>query len=99
VLFNLGVKPPTLDWQSGQRHRLRLINIAASDGIGVVLRASEKQLQWRAIARDGADPRPEQAQMQNALQSTLPGETYDFAILSISRLKPAICNWKSSIQG
>jgi hypothetical protein len=38
----------------------------------------EKKLQWRAIARDGADLPPEQALMQDALQSTLPGETSDF---------------------
>jgi manganese oxidase len=78
VLFNGGLKPPTLHWQNGQRYRLRLINIAAFDGIGVALRAPEKQLQWRAIARDGADLPSEQALTQNALQSTLPGETYDF---------------------
>ena len=78
VLVNGGLSPATLHWQTGQRYRLRLINIAAFDGIGVALRAPVKQLQWRAIARDGADLPPEQALMQNALQSTLPGETYDF---------------------
>jgi manganese oxidase len=78
VLFNGGVKPPTLHWRTGQRYRLRFINIAAFDGIGVALRAPEKQLQWRAIARDGADLPPEQALMQDAHQSTLPGETSDF---------------------
>ena len=67
VLVN-GVLQPPLHWQTGQRYRLRLINIAAFDGIGVALRAPEKQLQWRAIARDGADLPPEQALMQNALQ-------------------------------
>jgi hypothetical protein len=74
VLFNGGLKPPTLHWQTGQRYRLRLINFAASDGIGVNLLAPGKQLQWRATARDGADLLPEQALMQEASQSTTPGE-------------------------
>jgi FtsP/CotA-like multicopper oxidase with cupredoxin domain len=78
VLFNGGLKPPPLHWQTGQRYRIRLINIAAFDGIGVALRAEEKQLQWRALARDGADLPSEQALMQEARQSTLPGETFDF---------------------
>ena len=78
VLFNGGLKPPTLHWQTGQRYRLRFINIAAFDGIGVALRAPEKQLQWRAIAKDGADLPSEQALMQDAHQSTLSGETFDF---------------------
>jgi manganese oxidase len=78
VLLNGGLKPPTLHWQTGHRYRLRFINIAAFDGIGVALLAAEKQFQWRAIARDGADLPPEQALMQEARLSTLPGETCDF---------------------
>jgi len=78
VLYSGGLNAPTLHWQIGQRYRLRFINIAAFDGIGVALRAPEKQLQWRAIAKDGADLPPEQALMQDARQSTLSGETFDF---------------------
>ena len=78
VLFNGGLKPPVLHWQTGQRYRLRFINIAAFDGIAVALLAPEKQLQWRAIAKDGADLPPEQARMQDARQPTLSGEIFDF---------------------
>jgi manganese oxidase len=78
VLFSGSLKPPALHWRTGQRYRLRFINIAAFDGIGVALRGPEKQLQWRAVAKDGADLPPAQAVMQEARQGTLPGETFDF---------------------
>jgi manganese oxidase len=78
VLFNGTLKPTTLHWQIGQRYRLRFINIAAFDGIGVALQGSEKQVQWRAAAKDGTDLPAAQAAMQEARQATLPGETFDF---------------------
>jgi manganese oxidase len=78
VLLNGTLKPPPLHWRTGQQYRLRVINIAAFDGIGVALRASDKPLQWRAVARDGADLPPAQAVMQEARQATLPGQTFDF---------------------
>ena len=78
VLFNGSLKPPALHWRTGQRYRLRFINIAAFDGIRVALLGPEKQLQWRAVAKDGADLPPAQATMQEARQLTISGETYDF---------------------
>jgi len=35
-------------------------------------------IQWRAIAKDGADLRASQAVMQDSQQSLWSGETYDF---------------------
>src|SRR5260370_1990947 len=78
VLLNGTVKPRALDWRTGQRYRLRFINIAAFDGIGVALRRSATQLQWRAVAKDGAELPPVHAVMQEGRQGTLPGETLDF---------------------
>jgi manganese oxidase len=78
VLFSGSLKPPALHWRTGQRYRLRFINIAAFDGIAVALRGPDKQLQWRAVAKDGADLPPAQAMMQEARLGTLPGETFDF---------------------
>ncbi len=78
VLLNGTVKPPALHWRTGQRYRLRFINIAAFDGIGVALRRSATQLQWRAVAKDGAELPPVHAVMQEGRQGTLPGETLDF---------------------
>ena len=78
VLFNGSLTPPVLHWRTGRRYRLRFINIAAFDGIRVALLGPEKQLQWRAVAKDGADLPPAQATMQEARQLTISGETYDF---------------------
>jgi manganese oxidase len=78
VLFNGSLRPPTLHWRTGQRYRLRFISIAAFDGIRVALRGQQKQLQWRAVAKDGADLPPVQATMQEAQWLTMAGETYDF---------------------
>ena len=78
VLFNGSLTPPVLRWRTGRRYRLRFINIAAFDGIRVALLGPEKQLQWRAVAKDGADLPPAQAVMEEAKGLTLSGETYDF---------------------
>lgn len=77
-LLNGSSEPPVLHWRIGQRYRLRLINIVAFDGGTFVLQGAEGQLQWRAIAKDGADLPQEQALMQEARQIILPGEIYDF---------------------
>jgi FtsP/CotA-like multicopper oxidase with cupredoxin domain len=78
LLLNGGVEPPTLHWRVGEQYRLRLINIAAFDGGTFSLRAADAPLQWRALAKDGADLQPEQAVTQEARQLVLPGEIYDF---------------------
>jgi hypothetical protein len=62
----------------GQKYRLRFVSIAAFDGIGVLLRGPEKPVQWRVVAKDGADLPPVQAVMQEARQATMAGETFDF---------------------
>jgi FtsP/CotA-like multicopper oxidase with cupredoxin domain len=77
-LLNGSSEPATLHWQIGQRYRLRLINIVASDGGTFLLKSTEGQLQWHAVAKDGADLPPEQAVMQEARQIVHPGEIYDF---------------------
>ena len=77
-LLNGSSEPATLHWRIGERYRLRLINIVAFDGGTFILRDPEGQLQWRAIAKDGADLPQEQAVMQEARQIVHPGEIYDF---------------------
>jgi FtsP/CotA-like multicopper oxidase with cupredoxin domain len=78
ALFNGSLKPPALHWRIGQRYRLRFVSIAAFDGFRVSLRGSEKLLQWKAIAKDGADLPPAQIRMQEAQQLMLAGETFDY---------------------
>jgi hypothetical protein len=76
--LNGSTNPPTLHWRIGERYRLRLISIAAFDGGFFSLLGPDGLLQWRAIAKDGADLPPAQAVMQEARQSALAGEVYDF---------------------
>ena len=76
--LNGSTNPPTLHWRIGDRYRLRLISIAAFDGGIFSLVGQEGQLQWRAVAKDGADLPPVQAVMQEARQLALAGEIYDF---------------------
>ena len=78
LLLNGSSDPPTLHWRIGDRYRLRLISIAAFDGGTFSLLGRVGQLQWRAIAKDGADLPPAQAVMQDARQLALAGEIYDF---------------------
>ena len=78
LLLNGSTDPPTLHWRIGDRYRLRLIGIAAFDGGTFSLLGTEGPLQWRAIAKDGADLPPEQAVRQEARQLVLAGEIYDF---------------------
>jgi FtsP/CotA-like multicopper oxidase with cupredoxin domain len=78
LLLNGSTDPPTLHWRTGQWYRLRLISIAAFDGGTFSLLGSEGQVQWRAIAKDGADLPPAQAVMKEARQLALAGEIYDF---------------------
>ena len=78
LLLNGSTNPPTLHWRIGDRYRLRLISIAAFDGGIFSLVGQEGQLQWRAVAKDGADLPPAQAVMQEARQLALAGEIYDF---------------------
>jgi len=69
---------PTLRWRVGQRYRLRLIDIANSNTGDFSLLGPNGLLQWRAIAKDGADLPPSQAVMRGAHQEVAPGEIYDF---------------------
>jgi len=70
--------PPTLYWHRGQRHRLRLIDITANNPALFSLKGPSDLIQWRAIAKDGADLPASQAVMQDSQQSLWSGETYDF---------------------
>jgi FtsP/CotA-like multicopper oxidase with cupredoxin domain len=70
--------PPTLYWQKGQRHRLRLIDITANNPALFSLKGSGGLIQWRAVAKDGADLPAHQAVMQESQQQLWSGETYDF---------------------
>jgi len=70
--------PATLYWHRGQRNRLRLIDITANNPALFSLKGPKGLVQWRAVAKDGADLPASQAVMQDSQQSLWSGETYDF---------------------
>jgi FtsP/CotA-like multicopper oxidase with cupredoxin domain len=78
LLFNGSLTASPLHWRVGERYRLRFISIAPFDGVLAVLKRGDKPVQWRAIAKDGADLPPQQAILQTARQATMTGETFDF---------------------
>ncbi|HKY60140.1 MAG TPA: multicopper oxidase domain-containing protein, partial [Gemmatimonadota bacterium] len=78
TLLNGRVDPEPLELRAGTTYRFRLINILTETGIGVGLHRGEEPVEWRAIAKDGADLPPALATGRPARLRFLPGEIYDF---------------------
>lgn len=79
VMINGGPQPAPLLLSTGTKYRFRLINISANFGR---MRASLRQggipVQWRIVAKDGADLPAATAVAQTAETPITVGETYDF---------------------
>ncbi|HJQ27563.1 MAG TPA: multicopper oxidase domain-containing protein [Blastocatellia bacterium] len=72
-------KPEPLRLRVGVKYRLRLINITYNNSRLVVsLLAADTPVNWRAMAKDGADLPSAQAVTQPARQPLTVGETRDF---------------------
>jgi manganese oxidase len=78
LFVNGAVALPPLHWKAGQRYRLRLIDISNSNNGDFSLLGADGLLQWRAIAKDGAELPSSQAVMKDAMQTVAAGEIYDF---------------------
>jgi len=79
VEVNRSTNPPPINLRVGVKHRFRLINITPNFSTVVVsLRGEGTPIQWKAIAKDGADLPPSQATLRVARQVVAVGETYDF---------------------
>ena len=81
VLLNGRLEVPPVELRAGVPHRFRLINITVGrPGIRVEVRRDTSLVQWRALAKDGADL-PHAAQvMAPARRPITIGETYDFEL-------------------
>jgi FtsP/CotA-like multicopper oxidase with cupredoxin domain len=79
VVLN-GVRSPTMVWQSGARHRLRVINITPDDILSVSLQAGETLATWQPLTKDGAPVPGAHASTRPARQIIGVGETYDFEV-------------------
>ncbi len=62
----------------GQTYRLRIINIRADTRARLQLLDGDKPVQWKFVARDGADLPASQVAMMDANVVTAPGEIRDF---------------------
>lgn len=78
IEINRSSNPLSMGLKVGVKHRFRIINITHNYLARVILRAENGPVQWRAIAKDGADLPPDQAAVRTARQNIGVGETYDF---------------------
>jgi FtsP/CotA-like multicopper oxidase with cupredoxin domain len=76
--MNRSTNPAPKELQAGVKHRFRIINILTNGNLQVTLRGPQGPVQWRAVAKDGADLPPNQATMRPATLTISVGETYDF---------------------
>lgn len=78
ALINGTPQSKTLHLQAGKKYRLRLINISTNNqGMQVSLRNTQGLVEWRVIAKDGADLPPALVQTRAAQLTITVGETYD----------------------
>ena len=81
VLINGRLPAPPVELRVGVPHRLRLINITVGrPSISVLVLRDTSLVQWRAVAKDGADLPDGKRVVGMARQMVSIGETYDFEI-------------------
>jgi FtsP/CotA-like multicopper oxidase with cupredoxin domain len=79
ILINGHPQPSPLKLITGTKYRFRLINISPNNSrLRASLRKAGAPVQWRIIAKDGADLPPAAATVQTAELGITVGETYDF---------------------
>jgi FtsP/CotA-like multicopper oxidase with cupredoxin domain len=79
LLINGHPQPAPLMLVTGTKYRFRLINISPNNSrMRASLRKAGTPVQWRIIAKDGADLPPSAATIQTAELGITVGETYDF---------------------
>lgn len=85
ILFNGRVHPDPLVLKAGSVNRLRIVVIPAAGYGDLVLLSDTTPVQWRALAKDGADLPPALATVRPARQLVSVGETYDFEFTPLER--------------
>ena len=88
-----------MDLRVGEKYRFRFINITPNHTVFVSLIPDTSLVQWRAIAKDGADLPAIQAAVKPARQVISVGETYDFeySLTSIGDLRLEVLKPKGSL--
>ena len=80
LLLNGSASPLAQQWRTGQTYRLRFVNISANNTVKIMLAQKGLPVEWKAIAKDGADLPEAQAVSGPAAFVIAPGETYDFQV-------------------
>lgn len=76
--LNGRAKPDPVDLRAGTTYRFRMIAITSDVPEAVALLDGDTPIEWRLVAKDGADTRPSQRTMRPAKLRFDPGEIYDF---------------------
>ncbi|HJR36234.1 MAG TPA: multicopper oxidase domain-containing protein [Gemmatimonadales bacterium] len=77
TLINGNNTPPPLQLAAGVSHRFRFVGIGAASGGRFTIRRDSALVQWRPLARDGADLPDSQRAMRPARKYVGVGETFD----------------------
>lgn len=101
--INGRLQPDTMRMTLGETYRIRLIDMMPDWTIRVSMMRSDSVVQWRALAKDGAEL-PSRAQvMQRAAFITGPGQTMDFEYrpsapgLIIFQVQHRVDPWKTQL--
>jgi manganese oxidase len=77
ALLNGKEHPEPMELQAGKRYRFRIVNIRTDSEVGLELRRDGAPVQWRLVAKDGADLPPSQATLRPATARFGAGEIFD----------------------
>jgi FtsP/CotA-like multicopper oxidase with cupredoxin domain len=98
LLINGNPQPDPLQLQAGTRYRLRLINITDNFvDMRVRLTSDGAPVQWKIIAKDGADLPPAQLKSSTADMFLTVGETYDVEYQAASASVATLEVWEASL--
>jgi FtsP/CotA-like multicopper oxidase with cupredoxin domain len=81
LLVNGDSLPGPLVLAAGVTHRLRFVNIGPAGLIRFAILRDTSLVNWRRLAKDGADLPPHQAIRSPSAQPIAVGETYDFEFM------------------
>ena len=76
------LKPSTLTLQSGTTSRFRIVQINPEMHVFVSLKQGKSNLQWKPVAKDGADISFNRQIVREAHVDTDPGETLDVEVIA-----------------
>ncbi len=98
LLINGNPQPDPLELRAGTRYRLRLINITDNFAdMRVRLTSDGAPVQWKIIAKDGADLPPAQLKSSAADMYLTVGETYDVEYQAASPSVATLEVWEASL--